>query len=113
MQNLNKAAKTIDKNKDLKKGLVKAAPQLAAATQGAMKGYAGLKQSIGSGIRAIGGGIGGGVKGAYQGLMSGYDYSELLDVLASLNEEEFHAYIDLLSESEIQLLQQIINENNQ
>lgn len=37
---------------------------------------------------------------------------ELLDVLASLNEEEFHAYIDLLSESEIQLLEQIINENN-
>lgn len=39
------------------------------------------------------------------------DYSQLLDVLASLNEDEFNAYLDLLSESEIAALEQIINEN--
>lgn len=39
------------------------------------------------------------------------DHSHLLDVLASLNEDEFNAYIDILSESEVAALEQIINEN--
>jgi len=35
---------------------------------------------------------------------------ELLDVLGSLNEEEFNAYLDILSESELELLEQILVE---
>ena len=38
------------------------------------------------------------------------DHSHLLDVLSSLNEDEFNAYIDILSESEVAALEQIINE---
>jgi hypothetical protein len=36
------------------------------------------------------------------------DYTELLDVLGSLNESEFAAYIDLLTESEFAALEQIL-----
>jgi len=44
---------------------------------------------------------------------SSFDYDHLLNVLDSLNEAEFEAYLELLSESEIAALEQIIEQSEQ
>lgn len=38
------------------------------------------------------------------------DYSHLLDVLSTLNEQEFDAYLDMLSEQEVEMLEQILEQ---